>query len=168
MHTRPTSSLAVLVAIAMLLAGCTSTAPDHTSSRGSSLQLRLATSSVEGKCSVPAPTSKSPASACDRTGTTTYKLGESLGVITPTSVDVPKDQGSPQSVVLNFNKADTRTLDAVSRKAMGKSLAILLDGRVLSAPIVEEPITTSQLTIAFATSSEAKQVASELGASSSS
>jgi preprotein translocase subunit SecD len=128
MHSRSTSRLAVLVAIAKLLAGCTSTAPEHMSSPGRSLRLRLATSSV----------------------------------------DVPKHEGSPQSVVLNFNKADTRTLDAVSRQAMGKSLAILLDGRVLSAPIVEEPITTSQVTSAFATSSEATQVASELGASRSS
>jgi hypothetical protein len=88
-HSRSTSRLAVWVAIAMLLTGCTSTAPDHTISPGRSLQLRLATSSVEGKCSVPALTSKSPATACDRAGTTTYKLGESLGVITPSSADIP-------------------------------------------------------------------------------
>jgi preprotein translocase subunit SecD len=48
---------------------------------------------------------------------------------------------------------------------MDKYLAIVLDGRVLSASLVKDPITTSEVTLAFGTASEAKQVAAELSAS---
>ena len=56
----------------------------------------------------------------------------------------------------------------VSRAAIDKHLAILLDGRVLAAPLVKNPLTTSQVTLAFGTASEAKQVAAELTASATS
>jgi preprotein translocase subunit SecD len=86
-------------------------------------------------------------------------------VVTPTSVTLPKDQGSANSVTLQLNQADTGTFGDVSRKAMDKQLAIVLDGRVLSAPLVKAPLTTNELTLAFGTASEAKQVAAELSAS---
>ena len=165
MHTLSIARLAVLAAVVALLAGCSGAAGGDNGSPGKRLQLRVATSSVEGTCSAPALTSDGPASACDRAGTTTYQLGESLGVITPISVVLPKDQGPAQSVILEFDKADTSTLGDVSREAIDKQLAILLDGRVLSAPVVKSPLTTSQVTLAFGTASEAKQVAAELGAS---
>jgi preprotein translocase subunit SecD len=164
MRTRSIARLAVLAAVVALLAGCSSAASVGDSSPGKPLQLRLVTSSVQGTCSAPALTSDGPASACDRAGSTTYQLGESLGVITPISVVLPKDQGSAQSVILELDKADTGTLAAVSRAAIEKHLAILLDGRVLSAPLVKNPLTTSQVTLALGTASEAQQVAAELGA----
>jgi preprotein translocase subunit SecD len=163
MNTRLGASFAVLAAAVTLLAGCSSTATGATSSPGKPLQLRLVISSVEGTCSAPALTSDGPASACDRAGTTTYELAKSLGVVTPTSVALPK--GSANSVTLELNKADTGTLADVSRKAIDKNLAIVLDGRVLSAPLVKAPLTTSEVTLAFGTASEAKQVAAELSAS---
>ena len=92
-------------------------------------------------------------------------LGKSLGTITPSSVVLAKDQGSAHSVILELNKADATTLGNVSGEAIDKHLAILLDGRILSAPLVKEPVTTSPLTLAFGTASEAKQVAAELSAS---
>jgi preprotein translocase subunit SecD len=168
MYTRSIARLAVLAAAVALLAGCSSAASVGDSSPGKPLQLRLVTSSMHGTCSAPALTSDEPASACDRASTTTYQLGESLGVITPTSVVLPKDQGSTQSIVLEFDKADTGTLADVSRAAIDKHLAILLDGRVLSAPLVKSPLTTSQVTLGFGTASEAQQVAAELGASATS
>lgn len=168
MRTRSIARLAVLAAVVALLAGCSSAASVGDSSPGKALQLRLVTSSVQGTCSAPALTSDGPASACDRAGSTTYQLGESLGVITPTSVVLPKNQGTAQSIVLEFDKADTGTLADVSREAIDKNLAILLDGRVLSAPLVKSPLTTSQVTLAFGTASEAQQVAAELGASTTS
>ena len=61
--------------------------------------------------------------------------------------------------------ADTDTLGNVSGKAIDKNLAILLDGRVLSAPLVKAPLTTSPLTLEFETASEAKQTAADLSAS---
>jgi preprotein translocase subunit SecD len=165
MNTRLGASFAALAAVATLLAGCSSTATGATSSPGKPLQLRLVISSVEGTCSAPALTSDGPASACDRAGTTTYELAKSLGVVTPTSVALPKDQGSANSVTLELSKADTGTFADVSHKAIDKNLAIVLDGRVLSAPLVKAPLTTSEVTLAFGTASEAKQVAAELSAS---
>jgi preprotein translocase subunit SecD len=168
MHTRSVARVAVLAAVVALLAGCSSAASGGNGSPGTPLQLRLVTSSVEGPCSAPALTSDGPASACDRAGTTTYQLGKSLGVITPISVVLRKDQGSAQTIILEFDKADTDTLGDVSREALEKHLAILLGDRVLSAPLVKNPITTSQLALAFGTAAEAKQVAAELGASATS
>ena len=164
MNTRFVSRFAVLGALAILFAGCSSTAIGDTSSSGKPLQLRLVTSSVEGTCSAPALTSGGPGTACDRAGTTTYVLGKSLGTVSPTSVVLSKDQGSVHSIILELNKADTGTLSTVSGDAIDKNLAIVLDGRVLSAPLVKAPITTSPLTLAFGTGSEAKQVAAELSA----
>ena len=64
-----------------------------------------------------------------------------------------------------LNQADTSTLGNVSGDAIDKNLAIVLDGRVLSAPLVKAPITTSPLTLAFGSASEAKQTAADLTAS---
>lgn len=165
MNTRSVPRLTVVAVVAMLLAGCSSTTPGGTNSTGKSLQLRIVISSTEGACSAPAITSDSPASACDNAGTTTYELAKSLGTITPISVTLPKDQGSAHSVALELNKADTSTLGDVSREAVDKHLAIVFDGRVLSAPLVKEALTSSTLTLACGTASEAKQVAAELTAS---
>ena len=162
MITQFVSRVAVLATVAILLAGCSSRATSNNSSPGKSLQLRLVTSTVDGPCTLPAISSDTPASACNMAGTTTYKLGKSLGTITPTSVTLAEDQGSAHSIILRLNKADTSTLGTVSGEAIDKNLAIVLDGRVLSAPLVKSPITTSPLTLAFATASEAKQTAADL------
>lgn len=162
MNTRLVVRFAVLAAVVTLLAGCSSASTSESRAPGKPLQLRLVISSAGGSCSEPALTSDGAASACDRAGTTTYTLAKSLGVVTPTSVMLPKEQGSSSTVVLELNKADTTTFGDVSREAVDKRLAIILDGRVLSAPLVKEPITTSPLTLAFGSASEAKQVAAEL------
>jgi len=165
MNTRFITCFTALAAATVLLAGCSSTAAGGAGSPAKPLQLRLVTSSAEGTCSAPALTSDGPSSACDRAGTTTYELGKSLGTITPTSVTLSKDQGSAHSVLLVLNQADTSTLGKVSGDAIDKNLAIVLDGRVLSAPLVKAPITTSPLTLAFGSASEAKQSAADLSAS---
>ncbi len=144
MSTRSIAHLVVLAVIATLLAGCSSTTPGGTTSAGKPLQLRLVISSTAGTCSAPAVTSDSPASACDNAGTTTYELARPLGTITPVSVVLAKDQGSAHSVTLELNKADAGTLGDVSREAVDKHLAIVLDGRVLSAPLVQEPLTRAR------------------------
>ena len=164
MNTQFVRHIPVLIAVAVLLAGCSSVASSDAGSAGKPLQLRLVISSAEGACSAPALTSDGPASACDSAGTTTYELGKSLGTITPTTVTLSAEQGSTHSVVLELNKADTDTLGNVSGKAIDKNLAIILDGRVLSAPLVKAPITTSPLTLGFGTASKAKQTAADLSA----
>ena len=110
------------------------------------------------------PTSDGPGCACDRAGTVTYGLGESLGVVTPASIR-RGDQGSEQTIVIELDKADAGTLADVTRGALDKQLAILLDGKVVSAPVVKGPILGGVVEITLETGSEAEQVAAELGAS---
>ena len=148
-----------------LLAGCGSTAEPDTSSGGMPLQLRLVVSSVDGSCTAPALTVNDASTACDREGTATYELSEVLGVITPDSVTLSSDQEPAPSVTLSLSDADTVTLGEVSREALNQNLAIVLDGRVLSAPLVMDALTTSPLTLAFASASEAELAAADLSAS---
>ncbi|RYV52394.1 SecDF P1 head subdomain-containing protein [Pengzhenrongella frigida] len=56
----------------------------------------------------------------------------------------------------------------ITSKAIDKQLAILLNGKVVSAATVKDPITTGNVTLGFGTASEADQVASELSASTTS
>ena len=91
-------------------------------------------------------------------------MGESLGVVTPTSVTLD-GQGAGQTVDAEFNKADASKLGDVTGKALEKQLAILLDGKVLSAPVVKAPLTTGNVSFTFGTAAEAEKVATELGAS---
>ncbi|QNE45794.1 hypothetical protein F1C58_01955 [Glaciihabitans sp. INWT7] len=162
MNTRFGVRSGALFAGVLLLTGCTSAAGGDTPSSVKPLEFRLVTSSVDGACDARALTSHDPGTACNMAGTITYELGESLGAVTPTSVTSPTGQGSANSVVLELSTADTSTLGTVSGGAVGKKLAILLDGRVLSAPLVAAPITAGPLTLAFASASEAEQTAAAL------
>ena len=162
-RTQTFARLTVLVAVASIVAGCSAANGDG-GSPTPPLQLRLVTSSAKGPCSAPPLTSDGPGSACDRAGTTTYELAKSLGVVTPTSVTLD-GQGAGQTLVAEFDKADAGKLGDVTGKAVEKQLAILLDGKVISAPVVKEPITGGKVTFAFGTAAEAEKVATELGAS---
>ena len=162
MRARTFARLTVLVAVASIVAGCSAANRDG-GSPAPPLQMRLVTSSAEGPCSAPPLTSDGPGSACDRAGTTTYELGESLGVVTPTSVT--RDGQERQTVRAEFDKADASKLGDVTGKALEKQLAILLDGKVISAPVVKAPLTTGNVAFAFGTAAEAEKVATELGAS---
>ncbi|WP_104190390.1 hypothetical protein [Cryobacterium sp. Y82] len=85
-----------------------------------------------------------------------------LGVITPESVTPSDNQGSTHSVHLDLNDTDTDTLSEASQEALDKNLAIVLDGQVLSAPLVKDALSSSPLTLMFETASEAEQVAADL------
>lgn len=163
MRAQTFARLTVLVAVASIVAGCSAANSDGGSPKPP-LQLRIVTSSAEGPCSAPPLTSDGPGSACDRAGSTTYKLGKSLGVLTPTSVTLG-DQGSGRTVDAEFDKADAGKLRDVTGMALEKQLAILLDGKVLTAPLVKEPLTGGKVALAVGTAAEAEQVAAELSAS---
>ena len=147
-----------------LLTGCSTAGNGDTGSPGKPLQLRLVISSVDGPCTAPALTSAGPATACDRSGTITYELGKSLGTVTPTSVALPEDPRSADSVLIELNEGDSGTLAEATRKALNTNLAIVLDGRVFSAPRVMEAVTTSQMALAFGSAAEAEKVAAEMTA----
>ena len=156
MPTWSGSRVVVLSAAVLLASGC-SGASGHGGSAMHQLQLRLVTSSSAGACSARPLTTDGPGSACDREGTTTYVLGKSLGTVTPTSVST---QG--HGVDVEMDKTGVDTMREVTTSAVDKQVAILLDGKVLAAPVVHEPLTTGSLELALATPSEADTVAAEL------
>jgi len=164
MNSRLSIQFVVLATVAVLLAGCSGAVGGNESVAGKPLQLRLVTSMVDSTCTAPTLKSDGPGTACNAAGTTTYELGESLGTLTPTSVTLSTEQGSAHSIVLELNSADTSRLGKVSGAAIDRNLAIVLNGRVLSAPVVKTPITSSPLTLAFGTASEAKEIAADLKA----
>ena len=88
-----------------------------------------------------------------------------MGVVTPISVVRSTDQGPDQVVVsLVFDKADAATLGDVTRDALQQHLALLLDGRVIGAALVVDPITTGQMDLGLGTAPEAEEIATRLGA----
>ena len=154
MRTRPVA----LLALALATTGCGATTSGGEAPYAS-LQLRIVSSTADGPCEVPPLDTDGPGSACDRAGTTTYVLGESLGVVTPSSVT---HEGATIAVV--FDEADSDTLAEASDAAREQQLAVLLDGAVLSAPVVKAPITDGRVVIAFGTEAEAEEVVADLGA----
>ena len=162
MRTLPVARLAGLLAVASVAAGCSAVGGGG-ASPSPRLQLRIVISSAPGRCTAPSLTSDGPGSACDKAGTTTYELGESLGVLTPTSVT--RDGQEKQSLRAEFDKADASKFGEVTRKALEKQLAILFDGKVLTAPVVKEPLTGGNMSLTFGNTAEAEKVAAELGAS---
>jgi preprotein translocase subunit SecD len=163
MNTRRIARLATILVAAGVLAACSSPG----SAPSPSLQLRLVTSSTDGTCDAPALATDGPGTACSEDGTTTYQLGASLGTITPTSVTRP-DVGDGQVLDLAFDQAGSAKLGEVTGKAIGKQLAILIEGRVLSAAQVADAITGGTVRMSFATSAEAARVAALLHATPSS
>jgi len=123
------------------------------------------TSSTDGPCAESALVTDGPGSACDETGTTTYQVGASLGTITPTAVTRPRVTGG-LALDLEFDRAGSAKLSDLTGKAIGKQMAVLLDGRVVGAPRVMDAITTGTVQLSLPTSAEASQVAALLHASS--
>ena len=169
MRIRSFARLAVLVAVVSIIAGCAAAngANGDGGSTAPPVQLRLVTSSAPGPCSAPPLTSDGPGTTCDEAGTTTYELGESLGVMTPASV-TRDGQGAGQDVVVEFDKAGASTLSDVTGKAIDRQLALLLKGKVLSAPTVKAPLTDGKVAFGFETASQADQFEALLGPSATS
>ncbi len=62
------------------------------------------------------------------------------------SVQFNQNDGSPE-VALNFNSAGAKLFEAITARNIGKPVAIFLDGKVISAPIVNARITGGQAVI---------------------
>lgn len=165
MVSRRVARFLILVGAASLVAGCGDGGGG--ASPTPALQLRLVRSSIEGPCSEPPLTSDLPGTACGMTGATSYELGESLGEVTPTAATLIDGQGSGQGVAVELDEADAATLGDVTRGAVDERLALLLEGRVISAVRVVDPITGGQLVLAMATPAEAERVVATLGATTS-
>ena len=83
-----------------------------------------------------------------------------------TSADIRYDQDFNEPyVALTFNSLGARTFFELTRDNVDKRLAIVLDGRVYSAPVIREPISGGQAQISGSfTSEEAKNLAIALRA----
>lgn len=158
-------AVAASIGVGALLAGCSSPGTVQASPTGDSLQVRLVMSSDDGDCTASSLDQDGAGDACDRTGTTTYHLAQALGEITPSSVKTAGKGPSTNSIALTFDEGDKKTLADVTRKALHKQMAILLNGRVVAAPQVMAPITTGKLSLVFESASEAHEVATKLRAS---
>ena len=124
----------------------------------SPLELRTVTSSTEGPCTAPLLTSQTAGPACDFTGATTYQLGVPLGTVTLTSVTTT-DRPDSSQIDVTFDEPGRATLESITTGAVGTQLAILVHGRVITAPRVMQPRTTSQGEFAGGTAAQAQQIA---------
>jgi preprotein translocase subunit SecD len=95
-------------------------------------------------------------------------VGASLGDVTPTAVTYPGGEASRQVFTIQFDQPGSVTLADVTRGAVGKQLALLVEGRVLSAAHVVNPITGGQFKLATTTPAEASKLAAALHASATS
>ena len=91
-----------------------------------------------------------------------------LGEVTPTAVTYPGGQAERQVFTILFDEAGSVKLGDITRAAVGKQLAILVAGQVLSAAHVADPITGGRFELATTTPAEATEVAAALHASATS
>ncbi|MBE7162807.1 MAG: hypothetical protein INR72_16325 [Williamsia herbipolensis] len=146
-------------AVTLLLVGCATADAHDGSAPAASLQLRAVASQSSEPCDTPQSASPGPVAdeACDAAGTTRYELGEPLGTITPSSVRLADSGASAKSIVLHLDEDDAATLASATRSARQHSMAILLDGTVVSAPRVMDTITTDDVTLTFDSTATAKR-----------
>ena len=161
MRTLHVARIALLLTAVSLASGC-AVADVQSNPASYPLDLRLVTSSTPGSCSAPPLTADVAGSACDLEGSTTYVLGTPLATVTPKSV-AQQTQAAGPSVVATFGPTDTTTLRDVTTSQVNKQVAVLLDGKVISAPVVKAPITDGSMTFTYSTASQADDVAAALG-----
>ncbi|GAA1258550.1 hypothetical protein GCM10009657_37210 [Oryzihumus leptocrescens] len=162
----PTALLAV--AVAFLVTACgPGTDGAGSGSPAAQLELRLLTSVEDGPCSGPPLTSPGPGRACALSGSETYDLGPALAGVAPIRAEI-HDDPLGQVLVVWLDGSDRPRLADVTRRAVGRRLAVLVQGRVLVAPEVQRPITEGQMALAVPTRLVAAQVAGALHASETS
>lgn len=127
----------------------------------SALEFRTVTSTTEGPCTAAPLTAATAGAACDFTGAMTYQLGAPLGTATPTSVSTT-DRPDSSQVYVTFDDRGRATVQAITAKAVGTQLAVLVHGRVIAAPRVMEPLSAAQGEFAGGTAAQAQQIADEI------
>ena len=86
-------------------------------------------------------------------------------IISATEQQIQSEIGTYQEVVsLNFNEEGRQKFSQATEDLVGRSISIYLDDTLISAPVVNEPITTGNAVISMGTSdlTEAKKEATEL------
>lgn len=126
------------------------------------LDLRLVTSVAPGTCTADPLRSDAGGNACDESGSTTFALGPLLATVVPKTV-TDHSSGAKPSVAMTFGPTDTATLSDLTATTVNKQVAVLLDGKVIAAPVLKAPITNGQVTFTYATVAQAQSVASALG-----
>ena len=87
--------------------------------------------------------------------------------MTPT-VTYPGGQAPRRVFSVEFDRADSVKLGDVTREAVGRQLAMIVDGRAFSAVTVMDPVTNGQMELVTTTPAEARQAAAALHASATS
>lgn len=119
----------------------------------SSVQLRQVTGTRVGKCAGAAtqPDPSASAAICDPSTGTTYLLAKAdvVGGVLDAVASMPANQVA-WSVTVSFDPEASAQLARVTTQlaGSGQQLAMVVEGRVVSAPTVESPITGGRLTIA--------------------
>ena len=157
----------VIALSALAIAGCSSsstvsepTSPPTTAvSRSTSapkaaavIQLRSVTSSSEAACQDAPLLSVGAGPACSIDGKTTYQLGPSVADLTLRKAEVAdEDSGGVSTgmpiVRVQLDNKSTLQLSTVSKELIGKTVAFLIGGRVVRAPIISAQIKDGDIAV---------------------
>ncbi len=107
-----------------------------------------------------------PLLACDTTGTTIYLLDTTLVAgteISDATSGFDTQNGQGWIVNVTFKSGGFSTWSTYTTNNVGKQTAFTLDGEVLSAPVIQQPITTATTTVSGSfTQQTAKSLADSL------
>lgn len=129
------------------------------------LQLRLVTSAEpvgERPCPTAGPAPSAPAELCERTGPMLFRLGRSVAHA-PVRAAGADQSGGRWVVNIQLTDEDGAALATATSGNVGKQLAMVVDARVLSAPIIADPIRNGAIQLAADfTEQQARDLAKQL------
>lgn len=130
-----------LVLTALLVAGCGRQASPVASTVLPSLQLRHVVSEAEGACTAPPLLTDAAGTSCSFDGRWSYALGPSLADLQPVSARFGSDPlGLETNLEVRLDRAGVERFADVSGDSIGRRVAVLFDGRVVTAPVIQSRI----------------------------
>jgi hypothetical protein len=167
MSQRTPAAALVLAASALALSGCgsSSSTPEETAAPTSGvrttvpaskaapvIQLRSVTASIDGACHNAPLLTTGAGPACSWDAKTSYQLGPKLADLTVTKAIVADEDAGGVStgkpiVRVHLDETSTVQLSSVSKDLVGKTVAFLIGGRVVEAPIISAQIKNGDVAI---------------------
>ena len=118
-------------------------------------------------CLEPATASGREVVLLDRAGDAKYRLApaaiSNTDVASAAALDLGAMGGSGWGVEVQLTSQGTTAFEDLTNQLVGKQLAIVVDGIVVSAPTVQEPITSGMVQVSGLSEAEARALARELG-----
>jgi hypothetical protein len=131
-----------LLLVALLASGC-----GHEAARVSSetalptMQVRSLVSESEGACTAPPLLTDAAGTACSADGRWSYALGPSLADLQPLSARFGTDQlGTETFIDVHLDRASEERFARVSGDSIGRRVAVLFEGRVVTSPVIQSRI----------------------------